>query len=392
MNSIGSKPRRMQNGYRVPLAIAIAVVAILYATWRYRERVEPVPAPAQAVSKESGVIKYAPGAPQLAALRVAVVEELPIPLAEPLNGRVTYDENYTARVSSPVAGRITALKLLPGDTVKQGDALLTIDSPDLGSAISDLRKAEADESRKLAAMSRAQSLLDGGVVARKDYESAEADFRQAKAEADRARLRVKNLHIEAPRDGQSFALRSPIAGVVTERQANPGMEVRPDLAAPLFVVSNLAHLWVLIDLPERHLRKVEAGHPVAIEVDAYPGERFAGVIAKVGEVVDAASRRVQVRCDIANPAKKLKPEMYARVTLLVDERKRAIRLNNTSLVTEGVSSFVFVEKASGTFEKRRVALDVQDRDFSYVASGLQRGERVVVSGALLLNSELSVAN
>ena len=365
----------------IPGIVVVLLLAVgSYVAWHYFGSKEMSKTPSPTEAQKPGVLKYAQGAPQLSALKVSVVEELPVPLAEPLNGRVTYDENSTARVSSPVLGRITLLKLLPGDTVKQGDALATIDSPDLGSAFSDLRKAEADEARKFIAMNRAKTLLDGGVVARKDYESAEADLLQAKAESERARLRVKNLHIDTPRDGQSFALLSPISGVVADRQANPGMEVRPDLANPLFVVTDPRHLWVLIDLPERHLAKVAAGHPVGVEVDAYPGERFNGIIAKVGEVVDQSTRRVQVRCTVPNPERKLKPEMYARVTLLEDEN------------TAGLYSFVFVETAPGTFEKRRVTLGVQDRDYSYIASGMGKGDRLVVSGAMLLNSELAIAN
>jgi len=345
--------------------------------------------PAQAAApREPGILRYAADAPQLAALKIKAAEELPVPLAEPLNGRITYNENFTARVSSPIAGRIVSIKLQPGDTVKAGDALVTLDSPELAQAVADLNKAQADETRKRLAFERAQKLHDGEVLPRKDLESAEADLAQARAEAERARLRLRNL---APAGGArgNYALRSPISGVVSERKANPGLEVRPDLADPLYVITDPTRLWVMIDLPERNLSKVQPGHPVAVEVDAWPGERFPGTIEKVGETVDPATRRIQVRCSLPNPARRLKPEMYARVTLLADENQRALRVPNGALITEGLYSYLFVEKSTGVFEKRRVSLRLQDRDYSYVASGLNPGERVVASGALLLNSELA---
>ncbi|HEY5292771.1 MAG TPA: efflux RND transporter periplasmic adaptor subunit [Burkholderiales bacterium] len=345
--------------------------------------------PAQAAApREPGILRYAADAPQLAALKIKAAEELPVPLAEPLNGRITYNENFTARVSSPIAGRIVSIKLQPGDTVKAGDALVTLDSPELAQAVADLNKAQADETRKRLAFERAQKLHDGEVLPRKDLESAEADLAQARAEAERARLRLRNL---APAGGarENYALRSPISGVVSERKANPGLEVRPDLADPLYVITDPTRLWVMIDLPERNLSKVQPGHPVAVEVDAWPGERFPGTIEKVGETVDPATRRIQVRCSLPNPARRLKPEMYARVTLLADENQRALRVPNGALITEGLYSYLFVEKSTGVFEKRRVSLRLQDRDYSYVASGLNPGERVVASGALLLNSELA---
>jgi membrane fusion protein, heavy metal efflux system len=346
--------------------------------------------PASAARREPGILRYAADAPQLAALKIRAAEELPVPLAEPLNGRITYNDNFTARVSSPIAGRIVSLRLQPGDAVKSGDTLLTLDSPELAQAVADLSKAQADETRKRLAFERSTKLYAGEVLPRKDLESVEADLAQARAEAERARLRLRNL---APSGGarENYVLRSPINGIVSERKANPGLEVRPDLADPLFVITDPTRLWVMIDLPERNLAKVEPGHPVAVEVDAWPGERFPGTIEKVGETVDPATRRIQVRCSLPNPARRLKPEMYARVTLLADEHQRALRVPNGALITEGLYSHLFVEKSPGVFEKRRVALRLQDRDYSYIASGLNPGERVVASGALLLNSELAEA-
>jgi cobalt-zinc-cadmium efflux system membrane fusion protein len=345
----------------------------------------PVAAP-----HEPGILRYAADAPQLAALKIKAAEELPVPLAEPLNGRVTYNENFTARVSSPIAGRVVSLRLQPGDTVKAGAALLALDAPDLAQAVADLNKARADETRKRLAYERAKKLHDGEVLPRKDLESAEADLAQARAEAERARLRLHNL---APAGSvrENYVLRSPIGGVISERRANPGMEVRPDFPDPLYIITDPTRLWVMIDLPERNLSKVEPGHPVAVEVDAWPGERFPGTIEKVGETVDPATRRIQVRCSLPNPERKLKPEMYARITLLADEHQRALRVPNGALITDGLYSHIFIEKGPGVFEKRRVSLRLQDRDYSYIASGLNPGERVVASGALLLNSELADA-
>jgi cobalt-zinc-cadmium efflux system membrane fusion protein len=169
------------------------------------------------------------------------------------------------------------------------------------------------------------------------------------------------------------------------------MEVRPDLADPLFVITDPAHLWVIVDLPERDLAKVTRGRAAMVEVDAYPGERFPATVARIGETVDPATRRVQVRLDIENPARRLKPEMYARATLIADAGRRAVRVPNSALVTQGLYSYVFVETQPGLFERRRVTLSVQDREWAYVDSGLAKGDALVTAGALLLNSELAAA-
>jgi cobalt-zinc-cadmium efflux system membrane fusion protein len=377
----------------VLVAIAVGGGAYFFANRNADNGDAAKTAAAPEAKREPGVLRIPAGSPQLASIRVRAVEEVPVPLAEPLNGRIAYDENATARVSSPILGRILKLNASPGDAVRAGDALLVMDSPDLAQAAADASKARADEQRKKRAFDRAKLLLDAGVIPAKDAEAAEADSLQARAETQRAELRLRNLNVASGGETEGhFGLRSPLTGVIADRQANPGMEVRPDLPNPLFVVTDPTRLWVMIDLPERNLSKVELGHAVSVEVDAYPNERFKATIQRIGQTVDPSTRRVQVRCSLSNPERKLKPEMYARVTLLSDENKRGIRVPNSALIIEGLYSFVFVEKEAGVFEKRRVKLSIQDRDYSYVEAGLEPGARVVITGPLLLSAELKAAN
>ncbi len=378
---------------RLPLVLLVlAVLAVAAAlVWRFGlpGGAEPAPAAtAETARAEPNVLKLPAASPQLSSVRVSAVTEAPLPLAEPLNGRVAYDENRTTRVSSPIAGRVIRLQLLPGDPVKKGDVLLELDSPELASAAADLAKAEADERRSRLGLERVRKLVEGGVAPQKDLESVEAEHAQAQAESNRARLRLRNLG-SVPRSGSGFALRSPSDGVVSERRANPGMEVRPDLADPLFVITDPSRLWVLVDLPERSLSKVQRGHGALVEVDAYPDQRFKATVDRVGETVDPATRRVQVRLTIDNADRRLKPEMYARVTLVADEARQAVRVPNSSLITEGLYSYVFVESGAGVYHRRRIEPIVQDREWTYLSVGVGAGERVVVTGALLLNSELS---
>jgi cobalt-zinc-cadmium efflux system membrane fusion protein len=369
--------------------LVVFVVALWLSNWVGVVTHQPPAEVPRPKPEAPNVLRFAPGAPQLSSLRIEPVDEAPVPLAEPLSGRITYDENATARVASPIAGRVTRLPVEPGDLVKAGQPLLQLDAPDLAAAVAEVEKAGADEQRKRLAHERARTLVEGGVAPRKELEGAEADLRQAEADTRRVRQRLANLSRGERIDGAGgFPLRSPVAGVVIERRVNPGSEVRPDLPDPLFVISDPTRLWVLIDLPERSLSRVELGHDVSIEVDAWPRERFVGRIVRVGETIDPATRRVQVRASVPNPERKLKPEMYARVTLLADRTRTALRVPTSALITEGVTTFIFVEREPGLFEKRRLVPTVQDRENVYVTEGLQRGDRVVIVGALLLNAEL----
>jgi cobalt-zinc-cadmium efflux system membrane fusion protein len=375
------------------IILCILAVAISVAYWgwqKYRkpqkEATEVNQTAAQRTSSDT--LQFAADAPQLLFLKIQPVAAFPEPLVEALNARVSYDDNHTARIFSPLAGRVIKIAVESGNRVKVGDPLLVLDSPDYAVAEADSAKANADQLRKKEAYERAKQLYEIKGMARKDVEAAEADWHQAEAEAQRARARMKNLNNSTSTEGK-FILRAPIGGTVTERQVSAGSEVRPDAAAPLFVITDLHHLWVQVDLPERQLGKIQVGHPVSIEVDAYPDTIFKGKVVVIGGALDPVTRRIQVRCEVDNPALKLKPEMFARVTPIASRQSALPRVPNTALVTQGLYSFVFVEKSPGALQRRQVTLQTQGSQYSYVSEGLQAGERIVTSGALLLNSELS---
>lgn len=376
-------------------AIIAVLVAAAYVFYRHVDSGQGAGKPQQPPEAQAGSLRelrYPPTAPQLNFLKIQQVESLPEPLLDPLNGRITYDENHTARVSTPITGRVVAIRAQPGDTVAAGQPLLEVDSPDYAQALADVNKTSADLRQKQTAYRRARELVDAEVIARKDYEAAQADLAQAEAEHNRAIARFNNLTQGKGTRDQRFVLRAPISGIVSERKVNPGSEVRPDAQDPLFVITDPIHLWVIIDLPERLLGAVRTGQGVVVEVDAYPNERFAAKVASIGEVLDPATRRVQVRCVLDNPKRLLKPEMYARVTPLADGDTKLPRVPNSALITEGLYNFIFVEKEPGVFEKRRVTLGLQGRTESYVKQGLKEGERIVTVGPLLLNSELAGLN
>lgn len=341
-------------------------------------------------------LKLPAGASQLAYIQTLSAAAQPLPLTDPLNARIALAEDHTARVFAPVAGRIVALAAQPGDQVAAGGVLATLDAPDLGQAMADLRKAEADAARKHQALERARTLLAGEVLPRREFEAAEADARAANAEAERARLRVANLTPSSKVDGERLSLRSPVAGTVIERQANPGLEVRPDAQNPLFVVSDLSQLWLLIDLPEKDLGRLKVGETVTVKVDAFPDESFSAKVERIAPALDATTRRVQVRCLLPNGDGRLRPEMFARAALASPGGEQAIRLPLAALLSDGLYTSVFLSPAPGEFVKRRVKVLRQDAEYAYVpngaADGLKPGEQVVVKGALLLNAELGAGD
>ncbi len=368
---------------------SIAVLGIAgYFFWQKRPADEKsIPPPVPAEHKSADTLRFDANAPQLSFIRVADVAAFPEPLVEPLNARIAYDDNRTARVFSPVAGRVINILADIGKPVAKGEGLLVLDAPDYAQAIADSSRADADLMRKREFFDRARQLYEAKGMARKDLENAEADARQAEAEAVRAKARLSNLNGHHA-TGQ-YVLLAPHAGVISERQVSAGSEVRPDALTPLFVITDPAHVWVLVDLPEQDISRVKIGQSVVAQVDAYPNETFTGKITAIAGALDPVTRRMQVRCEIDNPKLMLKPEMYARVSPIADVHDSLPRIPNTAIVTQGLYSYVFVEHGVGVLQRRKVLLGLQGHEESYVKAGLQVGERVVSTGALLLNAELA---
>ncbi len=349
------------------------------------------PAPLPVAAPDPDQVTFAAGSPQLTMIRSEVLHATALPLGEPLSARVAYDEDRTVRIATSVAGRITSLHAAPGDSVRAGQLLAEIDSPDFGAARSDLAKARADEERKRLALARARELGSGEGIAAKDFEATQADYDAARAETLRAQERVRILN---PRGtggaGERIRVTSPLDGVVAERNATPALEVGPGMSAPLFVVTDPHHLWLMIDVPEQLLAHVRSGSIVTVESDAYPGEVFQARVDTTGRVMDPNTRRVLARASLPNPGGKLLPEMLVRATVRQDSGQ-GVRVPNTGVVDRGLYSYVFVETRPGDFHRRRVQLVSRGADASFVGSGLAGGERVVTAGALLLDAELGAS-
>lgn len=376
----------------VPLVLAILLgIGGLFA-WHVEHTEPPPPQQKDKPKAPANRVILPLDASQLAFLKLETVSLAPLPASDPMNARLALAEDRTARIFPPLAGRILALKAAPGDTVIPGAPLAVIDAPDFGQAIADLRKAQADAALKKKSLARAQTLFEGETLARRDLEAAQADARAANAEADRARLRLANLAAPGGRiEGQRLVLRAPLGGIVVDRQANPGTEVRPDAATPLFILSDLRRLWLKIDMPEQAAALAKPGATVNFSVEAFPGEDFSARIEQVGAMVDPTTRRIPVRALVDNADGRLKPEMFARATISEPKAATVIRLPVSALLTDGLTTRLFVRVGPHAFERRHVSVARQDAEFAYLTpdSGIKPSDKVVVRGALLLASELA---
>jgi cobalt-zinc-cadmium efflux system membrane fusion protein len=319
-----------------------------------------------------------------------VIDMQPVPPAH-LNGRVTWNEDKTVRIFTPFAGRVERILVQAGQSVAKGQALATIASPDFGQAQSDARRAESDYALAEKNMSRLRELEQNGVAARKDVHVAEADQARAAAELARARRRLELYGGGGRGVDQTYTLTSPIAGVVVEKNINPGQELRPDQAIsnapPLYTVTDPTSLWVLIDASERELPLLKRGKAIAISSPSYGDESFPATISSVADFLDPTTRTIKVRAELANKARKLKGEMYVTADIDTDGTTELL-VPSKAIYFQTGKNYLFIEEQGGRYTRRAVkAGDVRDSR-TEILQGLREGEKVVVDGALMLQQML----
>ncbi|MGO4764105.1 efflux RND transporter periplasmic adaptor subunit [Cupriavidus sp. 2KB_3] len=308
-----------------------------------------------------------------------------------LPGRLVWNEDKTVRVTTPFAGRVMDILVQPGATVKAGQPLATLTSPDYGLAQADARKAAADSAVAAKSLARQRELYGAGIVAQKELEQAQADSARAAADQQRTQAALRMYGAAAGGDAvnQRFALRSPIEGLVVERNINPGMELRPDQApsSPLFLITDPTTLWAQVDAAEADLGLFKPGVTVQLTSAAYPGETFQGTVVKIADYVDPASRSIKVRLTVPNADRRLKAEMFVTARLQAASFK-GIAVPSKAVFLADNKNYVFVRKGSNTFERRLVKTGVSLPGMTEVLEGLADGEVVVTDGNLYLQDIL----
>ncbi len=368
--------------------IAILSLTALTLLGACQDKAEPVAAAPLPIIQDKQ-LRYPAGHPQLPLL--VSTPALPAQsMAIELPAKLVWNEEKTQRVYPAFAGRVTRIGADVGQSVKAGQVLAELASPEFGAAQADTSRAQADATLAKQALQRQRELFEAGVVARKDLEQAEAEAARTQAEVARAQART-SLYGGSTGVNQQLGLRSDMAGVVVERNLNPGQEVRPDGAAtPLFVVSDPSVLWVSIDAQEADVRDLRPGAKVQLLVPSLPDQKLQATISAVTDQIDPSTRTIKIRATVSNPQRWLKNEMLAKVRY---ERQvgNSIEVPATAVFLRGNQHYVFVQSQAGVFEPRDVKVSYEGTQKVLLSAGLKEGEQVVSQNGLLLARELRIA-
>ena len=336
--------------------------------------------------------------------RAAVAESIPI--VGNLIGAAT------VQVVPRVNGRLATVNVQLGDSVRRGQTVAKVEDLEIQEQVrqaeaaykvseATIRQRKADLTLATNNKDRSKSLFDRQLLPQQTYDDTLARYEAAVAQTDlagaqfeQAKARLEELKITL----QNTIISSPVDGFVSKRFSDPGAFVGPN--SPVVSVVDIRTVRMVANLVEKDMKRVPAGTTAAVEVDAFPGEKFAGRVSRVAPVFDPATRTAEIEIEIPNGNYRLKPGMYSRVQLTVDSKPNALTVPRNAIVEVDGKSGVFIastaatpgakpadgqgqgqQAAAMTARFLPVQTGIRDGEHIEVTSGLQDGARVVTTGA-----------
>lgn len=282
-----------------------------------------------------------------------------------------------AELTAEASGMVTGIHFDNGDEVKKGQKLVTL-NPETDEA--DLERLQATEKLALLELERHRKLYEEGNISESELQRRESEAAQASAAVKSQQARLRQKTIRAPFDG--------ISGI---RQVNLGQYVSP--GNPVVSVQSLDPIFLNFTLPEQELGRVENGQSIAVAVDAYPEESFTGEITAIEPAVDESTRTFEVQATLQNDDLRLRPGMFARVSLDVGESRHVKLVPQTAIQFNPYGNAVFVIREEGEelkVTRRFVSTGERRGDMIVIQEGLEVGDRVATSGLLKLRNDASV--
>lgn len=298
----------------------------------------------------------------------------------------------TVLVAPRVAGRLQDISVRLGDRINRGQRIARIEDFELQEqvkqaeaaqevALATIRQREADLQLAKTNADRSRSLYERQLLPKQTlddndarYESAIAALDLARAQNAQSKARLEELRITLA----NMTITSPVTGFVSQRLVDPGAFVSQN--APVAEVVDITSVRLVANVVERDLKELKTGDATRVEVDAFPGEHFMGRIARVSPVLDPATRTAPLEIEIPNGGFRLKPGMYARVSILTGSKKNALVVPSNAVVDLGGRRGVFMPlNEAAAF--RALQLGTESGNMIEVLAGLNEGDQVITTGA-----------
>ena len=395
----------------VLVVVAAAAGVIIMLTQGDRRSKVAAASDTEVSSQAKRVARYTPTQAQWESLGLKPVISRTFRSEHVTEGKISINEDHSTPVYPPYAGRVTRLMAKPGDFVRQGQVLFYIEAADMVQAQNDFLAARAGLNKAHSQVAIAEiiekqnrTLYESKAVALRDFQTAEANLAQARAdlrtaesalEAARNRLSIlgkTDAEIAAFQDRGKISSETPIyaplAGTVVQRKIGPGQYVSytsTGTVDPVFTIGDLSTVWIVAYIRESAAPKVRIGQQMDFTMLAYPGMTFKANIDHIAAALDPNIRRLMVRATIDNSDGRFKPEMFATVTIYTEEGDSSLAVPRDAVIYEADRARVWVVRKDKSIEVRQIKTGITSSGFVQVLEGLQPGETVVTKGSIFVD-------
>ena len=325
-----------------------------------------------------------PAASKIAGIETVVAEERPNGPEISAVARIVYDASRVAMINARSPGVVREVRADVGKRVDKGAVLAIIESAAIGAERGKLQAARSRLQVADSTASRKRELHASGIAAQKDVQLAEQEREAARADLSAAEAALGVVG-GGTGSGSTYAVTAPLAGVVVRRSIAVGQTV--DSGPILFEVVDASSMWVEVDVPEQHVGAVKQGQVVNVVVDALPAKTFAAKVDYVAPEIDARTRTAHVRALLQNDDGALRANMFGKARIAVGSDHASVMVPRSAVQRAKSVQVVFIEKAPGKYETRRVTLGLEDGEQVEITKGIAAGDKVVTTGSFLLKTE-----
>jgi membrane fusion protein (multidrug efflux system) len=320
------------------------------------------------------------------------------PLPETVTTAVAHTENWESvltsvaslvavqgvMVSAEMTGKVVQIAFEPGTMVQAGDLLV---QQDIAAETAQLRSAEATVALTKITLERARKLFTQKTSSQSEYDNADAQYKQAVAQADNMRALIAKKTI-----------RAPFTGALGIRLVNLGQILSSGNA--IVSLQALDPIFVNFSLPQQQLARIRTGLTVRVKTDALPDQDIEGTITAINPQVETATRNIMVQVTVKNTRHRLRPGMFVSVTVVLPEQNTVLAIPATAVLNAPYSDSVFIVEddkndknspPARVVRQQFVRLGMRRGDFAAVIAGLKEGETVVSTGVFKLLNGQAVA-
>lgn len=303
-----------------------------------------------------------------------------------LTGTVDFNQDNQVNIFPLVSGNIQDVKVQLGDYVKAGQVLALVKSSEMAAYSSNLVIAETNVTNTKKQLDAQQDLFKSGLASQLDVTAAQANYDQAIAQLELAK---RVLKINGNNTQGDYIIKAPISGFIVQKNITNNTAIRADNGNNLFTISDLKNVWIQANVYESNISKVHLGNEVSVTTLSYPNRIFRGKVDKIMNVLDPTNKVMKVRVVLPNPDYALKPQMFTSVTVTNKENGQSLCVSSKALIFDHSQYYVLRFNSREDVRITPIQLLSTLGDKAYIASGVEKGDRVITSDAILIYDALN---